>query len=339
MDKPDNHLQQTDPNDPQDEEHRTVSRRDFLKRTGAFIALASIGTAASSCAPVQAPTSPPTPAATPLPPALKYPGVLPPPLTPPAPNVLRFFTLQEAQTVETLTARILPGTPDDPGAREAGVVTYIDNLLAFDEGFPETTYREPPYVELYEGENPPASATNPGQFQVIHIPADQIERYGYQSILTPREVYRIGVAAVENYAQSRFNKRLIELSEAEQDALIGDLADNKPADFTKQFSAESFFNVLRRHTSEGMFSDPAYGGNRNMVGWKLIGFPGAQRTYTPQEIITEGTQRPPQPMKDLHHFHPGEPAGPHVVLPVSGSDHKGHQHGPKKDPFWPVEPR
>jgi gluconate 2-dehydrogenase gamma chain len=331
MDKPDKPIEQ---NDPQAEEQPAVSRRGFLKRTGAIIALASIGTAASSCAP-----APPDPTATLMPPALKYPDVPPAPSAPPAPDALRFFTLHEAQTVEALTARILPGTPDDPGAREAGVVTYIDNLLAFDEGFPESTYREPPFVELYEGDNPPAPSTNSGQFQVIQVPADQIERYGYQSILTPREVYRVGVAAVDNYAQARFNKRFVELREDEQDAIIGDLAENKATDFFKQFSAESFFNVLRRHTSEGMFSDPAYGGNRNMVGWKLIGYPGAQRAYTPQEISTEGTQRPPQSLNNLNHFHPGQPAGPHVVLPVSGSDHKGHQHGPKKDPFWPVEPR
>jgi gluconate 2-dehydrogenase gamma chain len=330
-------MDKTEKNTESNEEQSAVSRRDFLKRTGAAVALASIGAAVNSCAPPLAPS--PAPPATPLPTALKYPDVPPPPITAPQPDVLRFFTLHEAQTVEALTARILPGTPDDPGAREAGVVTYIDNLLAFREGFAEATYREPPYVELYEGDNPPDASAGSGQFQVIRVPADQIERYGYQSILTPREVYRIGVAAVDDFAQARFGKRFVELREDEQDAIVGDLAENKPTDFFKQFSAEDFFSLLRRHTSEGVFSDPAYGGNRNMVGWKLIGFPGAQRAYTPQEITTEGTQRPQQALADLNHFHPGQPAGAHVVLPVSGSDHKGHQYGPKKDPFWPVEPK
>lgn len=32
--------------------------------------------------------------------------------------------------VEVIAARIRPGTPDDPGAREAGVVYYIDRELA-----------------------------------------------------------------------------------------------------------------------------------------------------------------------------------------------------------------
>jgi gluconate 2-dehydrogenase gamma chain len=32
---------------------------------------------------------------------------------------------------------------------------------------------------------------------------------------------------------------------------------------------------------EGFFSDPLYGGNRDMIGWKLIGFPGARYDYRP----------------------------------------------------------
>jgi len=35
-----------------------------------------------------------------------------------------------------------------------------------------------------------------------------------------------------------------------------------------------FFDLLLRNTEEGFFADPMYGGNRDKVGWKLIGFPG-----------------------------------------------------------------
>jgi gluconate 2-dehydrogenase gamma chain len=30
---------------------------------------------------------------------------------------------------------------------------------------------------------------------------------------------------------------------------------------------------------EGFFADPLYGGNKNMAGWKMIGFPGARYDY------------------------------------------------------------
>jgi gluconate 2-dehydrogenase gamma chain len=312
------------PNDESENNPKeTLSRRAFLKGASAVVTIASIGTVAAGCAP-SAPATVPAP--TPRPEAWGYSEVPMPPDSPPLARILRFFSPHEAQTVEAITARILPGTPDDPGAREAGVVTYIDNMLAFREGFPEATYREPPFVELVEGD----LVDDPN----IRVSADQIERYGYQSILTPREVYRIGVAAVDTHAQTRLGKRFIDLTEDEQDTIVGDLADdNAKAAFT-MFSAEAFFNVLRRHTSEGMFSDPAYGGNRDMVGWKLVGFPGAQRAYTPQEIVTETAPRPPQSLAQLPHFHAGEHAGPHVVLPVSGSR---LDPNPKKDPFWPVE--
>lgn len=58
----------------------------------------------------------------------QYPDV-PGPKDMPPPGVLGFLTLDEARTVEALTATILPGTSEDPGAREAGVVFYIDALL------------------------------------------------------------------------------------------------------------------------------------------------------------------------------------------------------------------
>jgi gluconate 2-dehydrogenase gamma chain len=39
--------------------------------------------------------------------------------------------------------------------------------------------------------------------------------------------------------------------------------------------------MFLQNVIEGFFSDPIYGGNRDMVGWKLIGFPGARYDYRP----------------------------------------------------------
>jgi len=46
-------------------------------------------------------------------------------------------------------------------------------------------------------------------------------------------------------------------------------------------SGQAFFDFLLQNTIEGFFWDPIYGGNRDMVGWKLIGFPGARYDYRP----------------------------------------------------------
>jgi gluconate 2-dehydrogenase gamma chain len=44
------------------------------------------------------------------------------------------------------------------------------------------------------------------------------------------------------------------------------------------FNGKQFFEALLQLTMEGFFSDPIYGGNRNKVSWKMIGFPGLPAT-------------------------------------------------------------
>lgn len=292
-----------------------LSRRGFLK--GVVITAASIPVVVAGCSPVTEQPPAQTGFQSSPPPPLN-PDVPLAPHHPPDSTVLRTFTSHEARTVEALTARILPGSPEDPGAREAGVTTYIDNMLAYQEGFIETTYREPPYAQLYTGDTPPEDQD---VYQTVWVSPDEIERYGYQAILSPREVYRMGLIAVDTYARSRFDASFVNLQEDQQDSIIEAMVSGDATVGFEQFSSQSFFAILRRHTAEGMFSDPAYGGNRNMVGWTLIGYPGAQRAYTQHDMQTEAhVPREPQSLAQLHSFSPGEFAGEHVVLPVSGSE-------------------
>jgi gluconate 2-dehydrogenase gamma chain len=313
---------------PSDSEHlepdrtptSSLSRRSFLKGAGVAVT-GVVGASVAGCGTPEPPHTLPGAVVRRVPMPQQYPSVPYPPPAPAAPGVLQFFSPTEAQVVEALTARILPGTPDDPGAREAGVVYYIDTMLAYQDGLPEPVYRHYPFAESYTGDEPPDS-----EFQIIWVPEEEIDRYGYQSVLTPRDVFRIGVAAVGRYAQQTFDQPFLELSEEQQDEIITALADNEATGF-EPLTPESFFHALRRYTCEGMFSDPAYGGNRDMVGWRLIGYPGAQRAYTATEIQLEGSglTREVWSMADLPHSHPGEPIGPNVVLPVSGSVEE-HDH-------------
>jgi gluconate 2-dehydrogenase gamma chain len=43
-----------------------------------------------------------------------------------------------------------------------------------------------------------------------------------------------------------------------------------------------FFESLLSMTVEGYFSDPVYGGNKDMAAWAMIGFPGAYGAYYDQ---------------------------------------------------------
>jgi len=83
--------------------------------------------------------------------------------------------------------------------------------------------------------------------------------HGYQSKENPRETYRTGLRDLgANFAD-----------------LPADEQNKKLAAMEKT----QFFALLRTHTIEGMFCDPMHGGNANMIGWQLIGYPGPRMSY------------------------------------------------------------
>lgn len=212
---------------------------------------------------------------------------------------------------------------------------YIDGLLAVAGGYGEPVYRTGPFVSLdetdpsaededaeedEEGEEEPFTATT---FGVIDRPSGAFDRYGDQSLMTPAEVYRLAIPALDAHSMSRFGAGFVLLTEDQQDTVLTDLEQDAAPEFDSEPTAQDFFALLHRHTVEGMFSDPLYGGNRGMVGWKLTGWPGAQRAYTPNELVTESEPRAPKSMEELHAFNPGDARrnNDHGEVPVAGSDH------------------
>ena len=291
------------------EDAHSLTRRDFLRGTTAIVLASSITVLAADCGGPNAPVLPPPPEI-----QDEYTNV---PTTPNAPlptTQLVFFSPHEAGTIDALAARIIPGTPSDPGAREAGVVHYIDNLLGFNHGDDRATYRNGPFVTVYEGDAPP-----PGLdlTKVVPVKKGELLRYSYQSTQTPDVEYQVGIQSLDKYARSLYGKDFVDLPEDQQDRVVGDLAENKATGFDTP-TAQDFFKLVRQHTIEGFFCDPLYGGNQGMVGWKLVGYPGAQGGYTPREMQTEGSKRPYQSIAMLHYGGEPHPA-PGVVLPVSGS--------------------
>jgi gluconate 2-dehydrogenase gamma chain len=98
-----------------------------------------------------------------------------------------------------------------------------------------------------------------------------------------QDSYRRGLAALNNYCQATYNASFVKLDAAKQDAVITALEEGKATGFTWP-SAQTFFNTMRTHTMEGMFADPIYGGNKEFVGWILVGFPGAQPLFSPADM-------------------------------------------------------
>jgi gluconate 2-dehydrogenase subunit 3-like protein len=144
------------------------------------------------------------------------------------PLKFEFFTPEQAAEIDAITARIIP-SDETPGAREAGVVYFIDRALKtfasdhqkiFSEGLPELQARA---RELFPN----------------------VEKF---STATPEQ----------------------------QDAILHSLDKESPAverPFRPRPEAESIFETLRSFTIHGFLIDPESdkGGNRDGVGWKVIG--------------------------------------------------------------------
>lgn len=244
-------------------------------------------------------------------------------------GVRSFFTATEFATVDAYVARLIPGSPDDPGAREACVSTYIDQKLAQFESFATPTYFKAPFAKPASGTIPPDQRSK----KTLFVADGDLYRYGFQGSQTPQEAYRAGITELDAYSRAQYGAPFIALDEATQDAVIGLLDDSNPENppekrdtpaaqrvqsFFKKPSAYGFFSMLQNDTNEGMFADPVYGGNAGFAGWKLVGYPGAQRAWTPAELRNGPNKRRVQGLRMLMPQQPGEPA-PGAILPLAGS--------------------
>jgi hypothetical protein len=112
-------------------------------------------------------------------------------------------------------------------------------------------------------------------------------------------VYRRALRALDNEATRRHGRSFGVLVAGERDAIIADL-EAKRIEELRGTDAETFFDVVWKHLREGLFSDPIHGGNRDMAGWRLIGFPGAQYGYTAEEQQIDAViDREPRSVRDL----------------------------------------
>jgi gluconate 2-dehydrogenase gamma chain len=242
----------------------------------------------------------------------------------------RFLTDDEARTVEAFVARLVPGSVDDPGAIEACVPTYIDAKLAQFATFATPTYFHAPFAKPTTASVPPDQKSD----ETLLVAKADAYRYGFQSSQTPRAAYRAGLVQLDTYTRQRYGLRFFELTGAQQDAVITLLQSNDPEGppatlnaaqvkaigkvFVKP-SAFGFFSMLQNDTNEGMFADPMYGGNAEFAGWKLIGYPGAQRAWTPEELRSGPLPRRVQGLRQLPPMNPGHPAHG-AILPIAGSE-------------------
>jgi gluconate 2-dehydrogenase gamma chain len=178
-----------------------------------------------------------------------------PATTPPAQQQYAFFTVAEAAFVEAAVARLIPKDDLGPGALEAGVPTFLDRQMSGEYGRGERWYMQGPW-----GEGEPTQ--------------------GYQTRLAPAALYRAAIRDIDQAVGKEGRAATFaKLGPVDQDRWLKDLEKGKVQ--LPNADAKTFFQLFHQNTLEGFWADPIYGGNRDMAGWKLIGFPGARYDHSP----------------------------------------------------------
>jgi gluconate 2-dehydrogenase gamma chain len=216
---------------------------DALPRRRFLLGVGLTGTAIaaglSERAEAQQQPATPAPAATAPPPADTEPFVT--------------LTASEAAFIVAAVDTLIPADELSPSGSDCGVAVFIDRQLGSAWGGGAKMYRAGPF---HKGK--------PEQ--------------GYQLSLTPREFFAAGIVAANAWSRKNFGaKDFDRLSPADRVAALTAMEEGKAV--FDDFDARAFFIQLLSLTMAGFFADPIYGGNRDKVAWKMIGFPGLPATY------------------------------------------------------------
>lgn len=172
---------------------------------------------------------------------------------------LRVLRPAEAAVASALADRVFPPDADSPGATDIGVVQYLDGQLAGDWGAGARFYRRGPFHEPDES------------------------GLGYQLPLTPRELYKHVLPRIDEHARRRHGDVMAALPPEQQDEVMTALEQGKVdlglGQGPNGFDSAAFFTMFLENVKEGLFADPIYGGNRDVAGWKWIGYPGDPMVY------------------------------------------------------------
>jgi hypothetical protein len=178
----------------------------------------------------------------------------------------RFFTAHQYEVVRALTGVIIP-EGGSPGAMTANVVDYIDFLLGAFTVDPPRLFARGPLSGRHGGD---------ANFDT-YLPLTRVQEISWRTYLEGsqgiaerefngpvvgmQEIYTTGVQALDEVAQSQYGKPFVKLTRRE-----------KAAAFRK--TSQAFQEAVVRHTVEGMYAAPEYGGNADLIGWKNLGYEG-----------------------------------------------------------------
>ncbi|HVU43935.1 MAG TPA: gluconate 2-dehydrogenase subunit 3 family protein [Xanthobacteraceae bacterium] len=193
-----------------------------------------------------------------------------------APEAEPLLTLTETEHAFVVAAAdtLIPADDVSPSGSQCGVATFIDRQLAGAYGGGARLYRDGPFEKAKP-------------------------ELGYQLPLNPREFFRAGIAAANEWSRKTHGKDFDRLAPPDRELALKAMEAGK-AEFSG-FSSRAFFNALLEISMEGFFADPIYGGNRNMAAWKMVGYPGLPATYREdiKKYFGKKYDKPPQSIADF----------------------------------------
>jgi hypothetical protein len=194
-----------------------------------------------------------------------------------------FFTSHEHDTLQAALARLIP-TDKDPGATEANVVNYIENMLTAFDHDPPLVYSGGPFSNrnpFPDNQTGTSSNNFPANALQNFVPLSRVKALAWKvrlfgskataggsfndAVLGPvqglRDFYKEGLQALDTQSQQLFRSDFVTLSPDRQDQVL-------------QAANQNFISQLMQNAIEGMYGPPEYGGNQNLVGWRYIHFLG-----------------------------------------------------------------
>ncbi|WP_308162192.1 gluconate 2-dehydrogenase subunit 3 family protein [Bacillus sp. ISL-18] len=169
-------------------------------------------------------------------------------------EALMFFNQDQYQTTAAAAERIFPKDETGPGAKDLNVAIYIDHQLASPWGVNAKDYMMGPFKTPDEKQG--------GQLRILR-----------------KDLFVLGLNGLNDYSNKKYQKKFTEIEAKEQDQVLVDFESGKAGNLSG-VSTSAFFKMLRTLTIEGAYADPMYGGNKDMQGWKMRKYPGAQMGYT-----------------------------------------------------------
>lgn len=210
-------------------------RRDFLLRS-----LAGAATASTVVLPLASAAAAASPAAATVPASA--------PAAAEAPPGYLWLRPDEQAFVEALVTHMCPADKTTPGGVDLGLNIFYDRSLGGNWGQGDRLYLQGPFKQ-----------GTPNQ--------------GYQLGLTPAQLFRSGTEGLALYCKQTYNKPFDQLPAETREGVLKGLQDGKIA-LPNGVPAATYFAQLLQMFYEAMFADPIYGGNRNKLGWKMVGYPG-----------------------------------------------------------------